>query len=366
MITNKTIYALLVDYYDLLPKDQFYQNYGNSIVISHASTFESAQALRDSLIFDIVFIEQASYKKNRRQLSNFQRSFEGVTIILGRKIESFQKKKLHEFYFLNDSNYVIRPISFIEIKQRVSDKKPTRHPIFNSNKFLFTNALVEKITMHGAHEFNTPMNGILGVLNLMKEDFELLDEGDRKELLNAAISSCLRLKRTCMNLVLSVRGFQNSPHFSFRNQTNIHTALNKKIAEFISEKEIFRYEIKVEAANLPIAEEHFLLMLHECIDNAIKFGDPSLGFNIEGEVTSKHDLYLLTIRDYGQCNNYDFIDSFDAFVQLDRTRNEQQGWGLGLFLISQIANLYNIKWSIQPCLPGTAVEFYIPLNQKRS
>lgn len=362
MKTQKNIHAVLLDYYNLLPLEEIYVVDSNSMIISRADTFEVVRSLMSALVIDFLLIEQTTYTRHRKHLDAFQKSNNAATIILSSKTEAFQNTRLHEFYFINDKDYVIRPISLEDIQHRAMGKNPLRHPINNANKYKFTNALIEKLSLHGAHEFNTPMNGILGVLNLLNEDFNELEIDARKELIHAAISSCIRLKRTYMNLLFSIRGFHNSALISRNKEPKILECVENAIQNLIKEKGYFLFHTRVEDVALPIGEEHLLLLLHEAIDNAIKYGDPSIGFKVEGKVNHSKKKYELSIRDYGDCDDYSFIDLYDAFVQPDRSKSEQQGWGLGLFLIRQLAGIYNIPWAIQPCLPGTALEFSIPLN----
>lgn len=362
MQMQKAITAILIDFYDLMSENDFSKHPYALMTVSKARSMETVDTLLKVMVADIILIDITTFIKHKKQISILEKSFEGLAVIIGNSPEFFPERKIHEFLFLDEMDYVIRPFSMDEVQNRISSNTGYKCPMNSLNKYHFTNALIEKLSTHGAHEFNTPMNGILGVLNLLNEDTESLDLEDRKELIHAAISSCIRLKRTYMNLLLSIKGFQTGAWQSHTNQSTIENCIDSALQNLRKERGFFFSKSNVESARVIIPEEHLLILLYESIDNAIKFGDAGIGVALQGVVNTPESSYTLSIRDFGNCTDYSFTESFGAFLQPNRAKLEQQGWGLGLYLICQISFLYKIKWTIEASNPGTTITFTFPLS----
>ena len=207
------------------------------------------------------------------------------------------------------------------------------------------------------------MNGIVGMLHILRQDCEEANQNSQLELIDAALSSCNRLKKSYTNLITSVQLAKISAATKPIKPTEIKDCIRLAITQLKNEIGNFKYNSHIESALLNISLEHLLLILNECFDNACKFGNPKLGFLVEGAKSKNKLEYILTVRDYGNSLDYSLFDTSYAFCQPNRLKLEQQGWGIGLFLIQQIAKKNHITWSIKAAKPGTIVTFNIPIYQ---
>lgn len=190
------------------------------------------------------------------------------------------------------------------------------------------------------HEIFTPINVLQNILNVIKIDTPI--DTEMENIFNLSLR---RLKKTLNNLMVisGVHELNNNlVHYS-------SSFLNKYIDDRISDSLIFSNKnIKVnKTINTPdefYSREYSLIILSELIENAIKFCDDNTEVNISLNITNKN--ILLEVSNV--CSNLpaDLNLKIKPFYQYDRNRIEQQGLGLGLFLLNFLVNKYNDTFEI--------------------
>ena len=232
---------------------------------------------------------------------------------------------------------------------------------FKKIKNAFTNIYIgEKNTF--LHEINTPLNGILGSIDLLIEYEGFLEKNETKTFYNSIKVSGERLNRTMQNLI----SFQN--HKSSTNE--FCDKLSSEIVEvFLSVQENFfkiydgyekRIIFDIDKANLKISEKHLRFILFEIMDNALKFSSDNKVVIISGQF-SGNECYELVIRDFGIGFSEEELKKIGAAQQFNRKEREQQGLGLGLFLSKIIIKKANGKFSIVSKVnEGTTIKIMLP------
>ena len=85
-------------------------------------------------------------------------------------------------------------------------------------------------------------------------------------------------------------------------------------------------------------------MLHELIDNALKFSPPETTIKVSSEVVG--EMLHLSVQDSGQGMTEEQIAKIGAFMQFERKKYEQQGTGIGLKIVQKIVELAGGEFSI--------------------
>lgn len=226
-----------------------------------------------------------------------------------------------------------------------------------------------------SHELRTPMNGIIGSLQLLLDD--LCDDRDEEiELLRQAHDSSLHLL-TLINQVLDLARIEEG-RVSFDIKTiDLQACLTAAIYLQFSNirqkglrlyKQDYSHRIKVKADPTKLKQ-----ILINIIGNAIKFtdrGSISISTEIRHGNTSpaqeSEDMAVVTVKDTGIGISPQIQDKlFQPFVVEDESRIQALGsTGLGLVISKNLVEMMGGR--IQLVSPGknqgTVVEIFLPLS----
>ena len=219
------------------------------------------------------------------------------------------------------------------------------------------------------HELRTPLNGILGVADLLEmgessaEDLRqyaeiLRGSGERMLRLTTNFLLCAELQMRAENPV------QPPPLF---DDDSICDA--QKLAEILEKRALanerpddLRLQIAGGVPDIPA--EALAKVLDEILDNAFKFSKPGDPVAVVGEIVE--NTYCWRVEDHGRGSPDDMLESGGLFIQFDRRTNEQQGAGMGLYLVEKLCANYGGTLKFLPTLGGgTSVELVLPLAPAR-
>ncbi len=215
------------------------------------------------------------------------------------------------------------------------------------------------------HEVNTPLNGILGginILNSYEDDFTRSEVMKFRETIKISGD---RLNRTMHNLFLYQNFINNKLRFAVNNSTAIKDSFSKlkekicRVHEDAEERIIF----DIEESNLKISSKYLDFILYELIDNALKFSGNEV-ITIVGKYFNG-SYFNLKIKDSGIGFSQEELQSINAGVQFNREKREQQGLGLGLFLSKKILKKERgIFTIISKEEVGTEISLFFPLHSE--
>ncbi len=219
------------------------------------------------------------------------------------------------------------------------------------------------------HEFNTPLHGILGGLNLLINARDSFSEKQMQDLLFSILKSGLRLNHSLANLMLFEeikRAEVYTELISMFTQGKAQGNWQAKVkTEVITmAKEIYNrvddLEIDLEQAEIRINAEYLMRIILELTDNALKFSKSGFKVKITGRKVD--DEYVIDVEDSGRGFYIESLDEIAPFKQFNRRKFEQQGLGVGLYIVKRLAD-YNqgeIK-IISNEGEGTKVSVHLPL-----
>ncbi|MFV8359480.1 response regulator [Flavobacterium sp. LS1P3] len=258
-------------------------------------------------------------------------------------------------------DYIAKPFKIKELISIIESKLERFEKIKNSNSNLY---LGEKQIF--LHEINTPLNGILGPIELLIENQEKLNKKEISAFYESIKLSGERLNRTMQNIILYQNLKNNFVEFndSFSSEIlNSFLKTKEKIFK-IHEDQEKRISFEIDKATIKISEEHLQYLFFELIDNALKFSSNNKIIIVSGE-RFNNKYYELVIRDFGIGFSEQELNKIGAAQQFNREEREQQGLGLGLFLSKIIIKKSNGVFTIvSKENKGTTIKLFLPLHIK--
>lgn len=260
-----------------------------------------------------------------------------------------------------------------DITERKKNEELKRH-IEEKERFLAEtleyDRLRTELLSNIAHEFKTPLNVILGTLQLiglyLKDDSLSPLELKINKKINMMQQNCYRLLRLVNNLI-DINKI-DSGYFEINLENNdivkVAEVISVSVKEYIENKGI-TFEFLTDQEELytacdPDKIERIILNL---LSNAIKFTKP------EGKITvslqRQENMAILSVKDTGIGIPPDKVDIiFDRFSQLDGSLvRKNEGSGIGLSLVKSLVELHGgtVKANSQY---GKGTEFIVKLPIK--
>jgi DNA-binding response OmpR family regulator/two-component sensor histidine kinase len=193
------------------------------------------------------------------------------------------------------------------------------------------------------HEFNTPLHGILGSLNLLINARESFSDKQIHELLVSTLKSGLRLNHSLANLMLFEEIKRAEVHtellsmFSTGNMSGkwpqrLQTELQTMAKEIYNRAADLQFDM--ESSDININPEYFLRIVLELTDNALKFSKRGQQVQVTGKVEG--EFYIIEVKDSGKGFTLNSLEDIMPFKQFNRSKFEQQGLGIGLYLVKRL------------------------------
>jgi len=186
------------------------------------------------------------------------------------------------------------------------------------------------------HEFLTPLAGILGLVEVLRDEVAVLSPEEIEDLLDDINRSGLRLHRTLKNylfiLDLQAASETTVPTETFLTVQDTTAAVLAGI-ESVMKRSKRRADLSVNLVEGQMAGRpaEITMIVEELVDNACNFsrkGTPVVvGLSAAG---------VLTVTDEGRGMAPGQVEHIGAFQQFDRKKYEQQGLGLGLVLVLKL------------------------------
>lgn len=225
-----------------------------------------------------------------------------------------------------------------------------------------------EITQH--HELNTPVFGILGSSRVLKEFYAELTESERLELIDAVYRSALRLESTLQQEAMYGRilFLEENPTEQkifckghTENASELVHQVKTELQEFYKKKNQFHFEITNEP--VPVNPENLKRILKELISNAIKFS--ALESRIDVSLVLHERAFNLYVMDEGVGVELENLEKIYPFRQFHREKQEQQGKGLGLYIVQKLVDFHRGTLSFEKRAGGEGLvaSIQIPIIQ---
>jgi two-component system, sensor histidine kinase and response regulator len=269
---------------------------------------------------------------------------------------------------LGADDYITKPFSAKDLVKAI-ETRLKRYEKINTQYTKVKHELDTNVFATYYHEFNTPLHGIIGGLNLLINAGGSFNEKQVYDLHVSILKSAIRLNHSLANLMLFEEIKRAEIYtelltmFSNGQSTgNWHLKIKEELQTLA--KEIYNREadlnVEIEPAELAISQEYLLRIIVEITDNAFKFSKS--GFPIQVKGIKQADGYSITVVDKGMGFAIGSITDIGPFKQFNRRKFEQQGLGIGLHLVKQLIEFNRGELNITSLEnQGTTIEVKLPL-----
>lgn len=255
------------------------------------------------------------------------------------------KNDIRQGMDLGADDYLTKPFTYKELLRAIESRLRRQQKIIGQYDKV-KHDLDTTVFATYYHEFNTPLHGILGGLNLMLNARDSFSEVQVHELLTSILRSGLRLNHSLANLMLfeELRRAEVYPELLTmftEGLAKINWVQKVKSELNTMAKEIYNRAadlvIDLQVAEIKVSGEYLQRIILELVDNALKFSKRGEKVYITG--TAIGEEYRLEVKDSGRGFELTSLHDIAPFKQFNRKKFEQQGLGIGLYLVKRLVEL---------------------------
>lgn len=193
------------------------------------------------------------------------------------------------------------------------------------------------------HEFKTPLSSILLASNYLNKQQVVKSDEKLEKYTSIIINQSNKLNHH-IEKILNIAKSDNSPLALDKKEIYILPILNNVIENMQLKNEDLQVKIVSDSDYKITADEfHFTNIIHNLIDNSIKYCDGNAKIVIS--ISKEKNQLVLKFSDNGigiSNKNLNFI--FDKFYRIPSTKsNEVNGFGLGLYYVKKICTQHHWK-----------------------
>ena len=237
---------------------------------------------------------------------------------------------------LGADDYITKPFTQRDILDAIAARVQRQKPLRERVKQLVVERRSE-VSANWSHELMTPLNGVLGGLELIESEADTIQPGELKQLLALIRGGAERQHTLSRKLVLyfELEQAKAAPPLARPlrcDMTAIMTGANRA-AE--AAKRTADLTVRCDPGVVLLAEAYLVSAIAEVVGNAFRFSTPGQPVVVTG--AHRGARYMIEISDQGPGMTAEERAGFGAFVQFGRVHREQQGLGLGLAIARSAA-----------------------------
>lgn len=245
---------------------------------------------------------------------------------------------------LGADDFITKPFAVDELLESITTQLRKRRDL-NHAAEEHVKELRETIVTALPHELRTPLNTIIGFADMLEMEANHLKPDQIiawAQHIGTAADRLLHLNENYLYYIRLQLALQSEAGIrSFGDQHTLypHKVIEEYVTRLFSKADRMQ-DLKVDfqpASCVMIATENLNKVIHELVDNALKFSE--VGQPVE--IYSAHDDtgYCVVVRDYGRGMTPEEIAQIQLYKQFNRSEYEQQGLGMGLAIVKDIVRL---------------------------
>ena len=314
----------------------------------------------DLVLCDVGLLDTSGYEVIKTLRAQPQTC--GIPLVLMTGLADLQG--MREGMRLGADDYVPKPFDLPElialIASRLRKAEQLRHEAEDKAKLLRSH-----ISMLLPQELLSPLTGIIGLADILREDSDRLQPNEAADIGRDIQASGERLHRHIRNFLiysqLELLTIEPERLEAMRNTapSQCHKVITE-VAVRIAEKHNRRSDLKLalDACDIAISEQNFTKLSEELIDNAFKYSEPGKPVEVHSRITDGK--VWLTVSDEGTGLPSEILASLRAPNQFERIFGEKQTMGLGLAIAVKLAEVHQGRAIIQS-QPGTGTSILVEL-----
>ncbi|PTY05700.1 hypothetical protein DB347_15150 [Opitutaceae bacterium EW11] len=248
---------------------------------------------------------------------------------------------------LGADDYLTKPFTEHEvieaIQARVARHKPLRDRIQSLISEKHTAALAE-----WSHELLTPLNGVLGGLELIEMSADSIDRDELKEALGLIRAGAERQRRLSRKLVTyfdTQRPRAGAPDAEIEICLAPETIAFAATSTAASEGRVADVAVHAASSKLGILASRLVIAVSELVENALRFSESGDRVTILGSLEGA--TYRIAVSDEGPGISADERNRVGPFVRFPRRGSERPGLGLGLATVRSIADSAGGRFALE-------------------
>lgn len=188
-----------------------------------------------------------------------------------------------------------------------------------------------------SHEFFTPLTGIIGFAEMLEQEGHTMKPEEVRQGLHNILQSGRRLHRTLRNYLYSLDRLRpdSLTPFPVLSAPSV-VQLVQQGALLSAERHERRKDLVMEltGATLQISAQELPLLAEELVENALVYSKPGSAVKVGAQRVGSE--WQLTVQDAGRGMTRQQVKNLGFFRQFERTKYQQPGLGVGLFIVQQI------------------------------
>ena len=261
------------------------------------------------------------------------------------------KSDLRQGMELGADDYLTKPFTPAEMLSAVFTRLEKQAAIVQQSEAKLEN-LRSSITLSLPHELYTPLQGIIGLSELLIDEAGSIRVPEITEIAEDIHASGRRLYRLIQNFLLYAQleitaADQEKVHLLRKEQTRLTKSAIEEVAIQKAKQKHREADLQLEIQDVAvqISEANLKKITEELIDNALKYSPVDTPIYIVG--MRNVSIFLLSITDCGRGMTAEQITNIGAYMQFDRKLYEQEGSGLGLTIAKRLAELHGGELTIE-------------------
>ncbi len=254
-------------------------------------------------------------------------------------------------------DYLTKPFSYDDLLNAINSRLKKKE-----NHLRMIKDFRELVLRRVPHELRTPLVGILGLSDIMKENMDGLSKEEIVKMAGMIYSSGSRLHRRIEKFLAFSELLQQNNLLDDAGDKTEFDLIPEQISDFLLTKSTQwkrddDIDIQLEKSMLKITKPEYEMILNELLENSLKFSDPDTLISIAGKNCGEY--YQTTIIDNGKGTSNITPDDIQLFNQFEE-KSSEEGLGLGLSIVKKIINNNNGHFTFKSKEGlGTTVEFKI-------
>lgn len=294
---------------------------------------------------------------------NFKKALQGEVVKgeFERAMSSGQTRFVHRVYkpIVNSSGHVESVlVILIDItKNKLAESAKEEAHIAQQQLDQLKISLLSNLS----HELLTPINGILGVNQLLKD---LLEKEEERDLLEMQKESTLRLQSTLTNLIDLGKLASNERKLDLED-TDINALIDAVIEKYVhlanAKGLALQTDFEPSLSSIRTDKSHLEAALGNLINNAVKFTPE--GFVSVSTKDQSPDGIRILIKDSG-IGIKDVQSVFQSFTQESQGASRKyEGTGIGLSLTKSFIEMLNGQLRVESTVGvGSSFDIFLPFN----
>ncbi|MBW4578181.1 MAG: hybrid sensor histidine kinase/response regulator [Tildeniella nuda ZEHNDER 1965/U140] len=245
---------------------------------------------------------------------------------------------------LGADDFLTKPCTADELLAAIASRFDKQATVFKQSQKQL-DSLRSSIALSLPHELRSPLNGILGLSEVLIDDYQTISQQEVLELAEGIHGAAERLYRLIQNFLLyaelEITARDRDRLAALRNDETLYPSfLITEVATAIAKREGRETDLQLDLQNarIQISEQKLKIIVEELTDNAFKFS--TAGTSVRIATAMMNDRLLLTIVDHGRGMTPEQLVSLGAYMQFERKFYEQQGSGLGFIIAKRLVELH--------------------------